>query len=138
MTLLSAKEDFLKHTLANIPGVWARLEYLASLRQPDGCYSHWGLARVYGEAAVQRVLAEVHRTVFIEVLETPLERLVREAARGAEEMDMPPQDFVTRLADAPLLIPSQLGGGNVRHFNSVLACLLALGKEGRISRGQAS
>jgi hypothetical protein len=133
MTLLSAKEDFLRHTLANIPGVWARLEYLASLRQSDGAYAHWGLSRVYGEPAVQRVLAEVHRGVFIEVLETPLERLVREAARSAEDLEMPPGDFVRRLTHAPMLVPAQLGGGNVRHFNSVLECLSALGREGKFA-----
>jgi hypothetical protein len=138
MTLLSAKEDFLRHTLANIPGVWARLQYLASLRQADGSYAHWGLSRVYGEAAVQRVLAEVHRAVFIEVLETPLERLVREAARGAEDMEMPAGEFVRALNEAPMLIPAQLGGGNVRHFNSVLECLLTLGREGKIAIGRVS
>lgn len=138
MTLLSAKEDFLKHTLASVPGVWARLEYLASLRQADGSYGHWGFARVYGESVVQRVLTEVHRGVFIEVLDTPLERLVQEVARGAEELELPPGEFVLRLTGTPNLVPPQLGGGTLRHFNSVLECLSALSQAGRLSTGRAS
>lgn len=138
MSLLGAKEDFLRNTLAGVPGLWARLEYLASLRQHDGSYAHWGLTRMYGDAVVQRILGEVHRGVFIEVLETPLERLVREAARAAEELEIAPREFVQRLTTAQGLVPAQLGGGNVRHFNSVLECLLALGRRGRPATSRAS
>ncbi|MGH9649198.1 MAG: hypothetical protein ACRD3I_01880, partial [Terriglobales bacterium] len=66
MAFLSASEDFLTTTLAALPGVWGKLQYLSGLRNEAGDYDHWGLTRLHGEAAVQRALGEAHRDVFLE------------------------------------------------------------------------
>ena len=66
MTLLSALEDLLTKTLGALPGLFAKLEYLASLRE-DGRYAHWGLTHVYGEVSATRALVDAHALVSSEV-----------------------------------------------------------------------
>ena len=63
MPLLPIKEDSQRRTLAGIPGLLEKLAYVAELREGDK-YVHWGVTRVYGEEATQRVLGEIHRALF--------------------------------------------------------------------------
>jgi hypothetical protein len=68
-------EDFTARTLAAIPGAYARLAYLASLRDAPGAdYRHDGLAALYPAAAVQQALRFCHEELFARVLELPLEQ----------------------------------------------------------------
>ena len=68
-------EDFTSRTLAAIPSDYARLLYLASLRDlASGRYLHEGLAAVYPAEAVQQALSYCHEEVFAKILETPLEQ----------------------------------------------------------------
>jgi hypothetical protein len=67
-------QDFTLTTLANIPGLFARLVYVASLRDlSSGRYEHEGLAALYPEEALQQALQACHEQLFERVLETPLE-----------------------------------------------------------------
>ena len=67
-------QDFTFTTLANIPGLFARLVYVASLRDlSSGKYEHAGLAALYPEEALQQALEVCHEQVFEKVLETSLE-----------------------------------------------------------------
>lgn len=67
-------QDFTLTTLANIPGLFARLVYVASLRDlSSGKYEHAGLAALYPEEALQQALQVCHEQVFEKVLETSLE-----------------------------------------------------------------
>jgi hypothetical protein len=66
-------EDFTLTTLASIQNLFARLIYLASLRDlSTGKYEHEGLAALYPQDAVQQALEHCHEEVFLRVLETPL------------------------------------------------------------------
>jgi hypothetical protein len=66
-------QDFTDTTLAAIPSLYARLIYLASLRDlSSGRYEHSGLVAVYGDVAVQQALTRCHEEVFEKILETPL------------------------------------------------------------------
>ena len=66
-------EDFTVTTLAGIPGLFARLAYLASLRDlSSGRYEHAGLAALYPDAAIQQALQLCHEQIFERILETPL------------------------------------------------------------------
>jgi hypothetical protein len=126
MTFLSASEDFLATTLAALPGVWGKLQYLSSLRS-DGTYDHWGLTRLHGEAAVQRALGEAHRDVFLQILRTPLAPLLEEASLSAAEQELDAASYLRRLSQAsPALLPPDLGGGMEAHFSSVLKALSKL------------
>jgi hypothetical protein len=67
-------QDLTATTLAAIPSLFARLTYLASLRDlSSGRYTHAGLCSVYSEESVQQALAQCHEEVFERILETPLE-----------------------------------------------------------------
>ena len=66
-------QDFTLNTLANISGLYARLVYVASLRDlSSGRYEHAGLAALYPEEAVQQALQVCHEQVFERTLELPL------------------------------------------------------------------
>lgn len=127
MTLLSASEDVLATTLAALPGAWGKLQYVSSLRQEDGRYDHWGLARLHGEAAVQCALRETHRDVFLEILRTPLASLLEEAEQSAADRELDPVAYLAQLSDQwQVLLPPDPGGGLDLHFSSVLKALSKL------------
>lgn len=66
-------QDFTATTLAEISGQFARLVYVASLRDlSSGRYEHQGLAALYPEEAVQQALQVCHEQIFERILETPL------------------------------------------------------------------
>jgi hypothetical protein len=65
--------DFTSVTLAAIPGFFARLSYLASLRDlSSGRYHHAGLCALYSSEAVQQALEQCHEELFERLLEMPL------------------------------------------------------------------
>ena len=51
VVLKSALEDFASSSLSAVPGLLAKLHYVAMLHDGHGAYSHWGLARVHGQEA---------------------------------------------------------------------------------------
>jgi hypothetical protein len=66
-------QDFTETTLAGIPGNFARLAYVASLRDlSSGRYEHEGLTALYPGEAVQQALEVCHEQVFERILEKPL------------------------------------------------------------------
>lgn len=68
-------QDFTVNSLACIPGPYARLIYVASLRDlSSGRYEHHGLAALYPEEAVQQALELCHEQIFERILEMPLEK----------------------------------------------------------------
>jgi hypothetical protein len=65
--------DFTSSTLGALPGSFARLAYIASLRDlSTNTYEHPGLAGVYSQEAVQQALEQCHEEIFERILETPL------------------------------------------------------------------
>ncbi len=121
MTFLSAGEDFCYRTLAAVPGALPKLAYLARLRDQQGQYRHWGMNRTYGEKAAAAAMAEAHTQVWLEVLRTPIPKLF------AQLSAMDPGTRRAVLAELRncqrLCHPVDLGGGALRHFNSVLLAL---------------
>lgn len=66
-------QDFTMTTLAGIPGQFARLIYIASLRDlSSGRYEHAGLSALYPAEAVQQALQLCHEQILERILETPL------------------------------------------------------------------
>jgi hypothetical protein len=66
-------QDFTLTTLAGIPGLFARLTYIASLRDlSSGRYEHAGLAALYPDAAIQQAMELCHEQIFERILEAPL------------------------------------------------------------------
>ena len=66
-------QDFTLTTLAEISGLYARLIYVASLRDlSSGRYEHAGLAALYPDEALQQAIQVCHEQIFEKVLEIPL------------------------------------------------------------------
>ncbi|HXG33353.1 MAG TPA: hypothetical protein VNJ11_08310 [Bryobacteraceae bacterium] len=61
----SAAAELWRNTLAQIPSLFGRLVYLASLRdQNTGRYEHHGLAQLFGEDVADEALRESHAATF--------------------------------------------------------------------------
>ncbi len=61
----SAAAELWRNTLAQIPSLFGRLVYLASLRdQNTGRYEHHGLAQLFGEEVTDEALRESHAATF--------------------------------------------------------------------------
>ena len=139
MTFRSAIDDVLDVSLAAVSGIVRKLEYLSSLRDTPDSYSHWGLARVYGEEAAQQALAEAHRTIFLVILRTSLRTLRDDAAVSSRQEQKPEEDYAGDLRRRlPSLLPSDLGGGSARHFSSVLHALSSLASNQPMTRPRAT
>ena len=81
-------QDFMLNTLEGIPGPYARLVYVASLRDlSSGRYEHEGLAALYPEEAVQQALELCHEQIFERILETPLAEQLRDLRSCLAAMD---------------------------------------------------
>jgi hypothetical protein len=134
MLLLSASEDFVRRTLAAVPGRLGKLFYVGSLHR-DGQYHHWGLARAHGHAAATAAIADSHTNIWLDVLRTPIANLHSEMQALREDSG---QRSAHWLKDAAALVPENRAGGTERHFNSILLTLSLLSKAGRRRNRQAS
>jgi hypothetical protein len=129
MPLQSALEDLRNTTLRRVTALLMKLDYLSGLRTADGKYSHWGLARVHGQAAAQEALSEAHRSAAAEVLRTPLRKMVQDAQVSGETQDLPPERYIEDLQKrGNELLPPNPPAGSARHLKSVLRVLSYLVK----------
>lgn len=80
-------QDFTQTTLARISGNFARLAYVASLRDlSSGRYEHEGLAVLYPSEAMQQALEVCHEQIFERILEMPLSAQEEELQACLEAM----------------------------------------------------
>jgi hypothetical protein len=127
MTLKSAFDDLSSTTLQAISGLWARLEYVAGLRSAGGGYAHWGLAKVHGEQAAQKAMAEAHRATVARILKMPLRDLLKSVDESSNAQGLTRKDYLEKLyAHRQELLPVRPAGGSEAHLNSVLYALLTL------------
>ena len=132
MRLFSTFDDFCRTTLASVPGVFGKLDYLAGLRDEDGRYQHWGLARVYKEEAAQQAMAQAQRAAFLELLRMPLREVLKDLPQASRAREKGLCPFLEDVKEkSRQYIPPDLGGGSERHFSSVVDSLLALLKRSR-------
>ena len=80
-------QDFTANTLAGIPGNFARLTYMAGLRDlSSGRYEHAGLAALYPDDSIQQSLELCHEQVFERILESDLEEQAEDLRKCLEGM----------------------------------------------------
>jgi hypothetical protein len=128
MLLRSPEDDFVLNTLAAVPGVLGRLEYLAGLRTRQGAYCHWGLEQAHGEAAAAQAIARAHTQVWLQLLRTPLPVLLQELRQMQDQNRvLSSLQYLRGLAaQVNEMVPEARKGGSLRHFNSILSTLAAL------------
>ena len=109
-----------------MPGTWGKLQYVASLREPDGTYCHWGLARLHSERAVHQALAKVHEELVEEVLYSPLSELLEDLKGEAKNRGSSAGEYLRDLSRRSAeLVPAKSGKQSRRVFDSVLTALSA-------------
>jgi hypothetical protein len=92
-----------------------------------GAYSHWGLARVHGNPAADKAMAQAHRRQLSQVLSTPLRDLLQDVERSTQGTGLAPKVYVERLRKQGVeLLPEAPQAGVGRHLNSVLHALSIL------------
>ena len=133
MALKSPLEDFEATTLKAIPGLLAKLHYIAGLHDGEGNYSHWGMGRTHGEEVSRRAIRTSHAAVLNQVLRTPLRLLDEDLRRSASSRKMTAQDLLTSLIQrVPQALLERAGTPSQKHLRAVLHALSAL-MESRVS-----
>jgi hypothetical protein len=126
----SAASDLWRNTLSQIPSVFGRLVYLASLRNPNnGNYEHHGLSLVFGEDEANRALKDGHSAVFAEWLTFNLEQQKADLdlylAGLFEDKRLVVETWV-RLAPYKNLVPASIRGVERRLYINDLTALVEL------------
>jgi hypothetical protein len=124
--LRSALEDFEGSTLSSVPGLLGKLRYVTLLHKGSGCYSHWGLEKVYGSGRAEKAIRASHGALLARILRTPLRDLADDlkwSARCAEVTDV---EFLSGLRVQENALPPESLQASEKHFRSVLQTLFAL------------
>ncbi len=127
MRIKTALEDFVKTTLAAVPGYWQKLLYLGELRQARSEYDHWGMKRRYGTAASASAIGKAHTDVFLSILRTPLPNLLADLRTSARQQERSEQEYLEMLREQRAgVLPTNEGGGSARHFEVTVQTLESL------------
>jgi hypothetical protein len=139
MSVFSPNEDFEQRTLSAVPGLWGKLLYVSSLRQPDGRYEHWGLKRRFGKEAAEKAICSVHQDLVLRTLRMPLHELIKDTTEEATQQGTPLAEFLARLStNRQMLLPEKFRAGSARHFMTVLESLASLARACTDANRQAS
>ncbi|MBV9768383.1 MAG: hypothetical protein JOZ32_02325 [Bryobacterales bacterium] len=126
----SAASDLWRNTISQIPSVFGRLVYLASLRNGNnGSYEHHGLALVFGEDEANKAMKASHSTVFAEWLSFNIEEQKADLdlyIAGLLEDKRVVVDTWIRLAPHKNLIPASVRGVERRLYLADLTALMEL------------
>lgn len=126
MPLFSASEDFARRTLSTIPGLLSRLAYITSLRDEQGNYHHWGLARTHGAAIAAEAMRLAHMEVLAEVLRTPLSELMREVEDPQQVALGVPHALLKESAPLQSIVPPGADAATRSHAEATVLALRAL------------
>lgn len=97
----SAAGDLWKHTLSQIPTVYGRLAYLASLRDHNsGIYRHHGLAALFGREESNKALRESHEQIFLEWIGLSMREKRLDLGRHFATLEEPAKVVVNYLLDS--------------------------------------
>jgi tRNA(Met) C34 N-acetyltransferase TmcA len=126
----SAASDLWRNTLSQIPSVFGRLVYLASLRNANsGCYEHHGLALVFGEDEANRALKKSHSQAFRVWLTFKLEQQKADLELYLSALVENRRTVLTtwlELAPYLALMPASIRGVEKRLYRADLKALLDL------------
>jgi hypothetical protein len=123
----SALEDFESTTLGAIPGLLAKLHYIAALHDGHGSYAHWGMGKTHGQEAARRAIRAAHTAVLTQVLRSSLRVLDQDLRRSAASGQIGEREFLVSLKKlAPQAVPDRSVAASGKHLTTVLQALSAL------------
>ena len=126
----TALADLWRHTLSQIPTVYGRLAYLASLRDPNsGAYRHHGLSTAFGREESAKALKESHERIFSEWLNLALVDKSGDLRTYLQGLDDPQESVVVhwlRSDHYRAQIPDSARPMEIELFHTDLEALLRL------------
>jgi len=126
----SAAADLWRHTLSQIPSVFGRLVYLASLRNGNtDSYEHHGFAQIFGREIAEQTLRLSHRQAFAEWLCFTLEEQKADLDLYLSALSVDKKTIVEawlRLAPYRNLVPSTVRRAERELYLADLETLLTL------------
>lgn len=126
----AARRDLTDRTLAKIPGDFARLIYLASMRDYNtGEYHHEGLAWQFTESVAGRAIASCHRDAFRRLVLCSVKELVEQIELYADSNCSTSSELVRvweKLQPYRVAIPLECGPLAARFFVSNIRAALAI------------
>lgn len=130
MSLKSALQDIKETTLSAVAGSLGKLFYLASLRQGQGRYQHWGMEAVHGVESSERALRQAHAELVARVLRTPLAVLQEDLKISSCGSGIAAGDYVEQMRGHfnDLLPGGRQNSPTSNHLSSVLLALSSLEK----------
>ena len=110
-----------------VRGLWAKLAYVARLRDQKGEYQHWGLMRCHGSDQARSAMREVHEQVYAELLRSPFPRSLEELNLSAAWMRQSNRDYIERFDVIDTgYIPASMVKRTQRHFRALVEGLQTL------------
>ena len=126
----AARRDLVERNLSKIRGDFARLVYLASMRNYNtGEYHHDGLACVFSEGVAERAIAICHSEIFRRLVLCPLKELVEQLELYASSNCSGPSELVRiweRLQPYRATVPLECSPLAARLFVSNVMIALAI------------
>jgi len=126
----NAASDLWRNTLSQIPSIFGRLVYLASLRNANsGRYEHHGLALVCGDEDANNALKQSHSQAFAEWLKLNVEQQKADLDLYISDLSEDKRTVVdtwVKLAPYRNLIPASVRGVERRLYISDLTALMEL------------
>ena len=126
----AARRDLAERTLSKIRGDFARLVYLASMRDYNtGEYHHEGLACMFTQSIAGRAIASCHRDVFRRLVLCPLKELVEQLELYARSNCSTSSELVRiweRLQPYRVTVPLECSPLAARFFVSNIMTALAI------------
>jgi hypothetical protein len=126
----NAASDLWRNTLSQIPSVFGRMVYLASLRNANSDrYEHHGLALIFGEDEANKALKKSHSQLFAEWLAFRVEQQKADLdlyIAGLSEDKRTVVETWLKLAPYRNLIPTTVRGVERRLYIGDLTALMEL------------
>jgi hypothetical protein len=116
----------ISRSMQALPDFFARLLYLASLRDQEGKYQHWGLQREYGPERTAEAYERIHRAAYESLLETSFSELMEVLKDHCAQKGAADQQIIEWLLLESAVKPAGIEPHSAMHFSYVLASLLAL------------
>jgi hypothetical protein len=136
MTISNPISDFSRNTLGGLRSLWAKLAYMAGLRDSSGSYHHWGMEQKYGEESAREAIRTLHRQVTVEMMRTPTAELWQQLADELSDPSLTDADYEELLQRTKELLPAGSTPATEEHFTLLIHVMNAL--RSRYATGRAA